>query len=281
MKTLALCLLLPTTALAAWPDDVTPSAMGEWQGSALVGSQEDAWLQLVDELGTAVANKPLAPAGTLGPLGFDLSTGTTLAFISHGTDDEPSPWGLAHTDSAPASVLIMPQLGLRKGLPMSLEVGMDAAWLGVSRQGTFGGYGRAALVEGYKPWPDLTVQLGYAGYVGNDELDLGVTDMGVSLGSTFPFGSFPGLRSAQFSPWVTYTRLRVRARATVDPNLAADLGLVEVAGKDSDAEGTPARVIHRVSTGFQIANGNYLLRIVGTWAPRTIPTMTLGMGFTY
>ncbi|MBN2797979.1 MAG: hypothetical protein JXX28_02415 [Deltaproteobacteria bacterium] len=276
--TLAL-LIAVRPALAGTPEDVTPSLMGSYQGMRLSGSQQDAWVQLVEELGAAVANKSFAPAETLGALGFDLSAGSSFVFHSLGSEEEPSPWDTSHPSGDPGRVLSVPHLAIRKGLPMSFEVGMDLSWVAMSRQGAFGGYTRLALVEGYKPWPDITLQGGYSGYVGNDELGLGVTDLGLSIGSTYPFGTIPGLRSAQFSPWFNASMLRIRANPTVDADVADALGLVPIGGSADDA--LKASTLARLGLGFQITNGTLLLRLLGTWVPGTLPTASIAMGFSY
>lgn len=269
-------LLIAPSALAG-PDDVTLSAMTEHRGERVVADLSDDYKTLVRELGIAVANKPLAPAETLGAYGFDLSFANTFAFISVENDDgTPTPWQRAVEDEDPGSYLFVPQVSARKGLPMSFEVGMSAGWLGLTRQGTFGGWGRLGVVEGYKPWPDVSVHAGYSGYVGNDELELGVMDLGVTLGSTFPFGSFPGINNAQFSPYIDYTTLRISAHPLLDEETAAAVGAVPISG-----DGESAMVVPQIGGGFQVTNGTVLFRLIGTWSPNSLATATIGMGFTY
>ena len=269
----ALALVLTTIAWGAWPQDVSLSGMAEHDGAPVVLDGE--YLDLIEELGAAVAHKPLAPAETLGTLGFAVGVSTTFMFVDGESEDgEPTIWERARTDETASSYLFLPQLSVRKGLPFSLEVGVDAAWMGMSRQGVFGGQVRAALVEGYKPWPDLTARLGYSGYVGNEELELGVLDVGATFGSTFAFGSFPGIRSAQFSPYLDYAMLRIAASPRVDADVAAAVGAVELTGSD-------ARILHQLGVGFQITNGTVVGRLAGTWIPGLVSSLTFGMGFDY
>ena len=91
MHALLAVLLLAPTARAAWPEDVTLSAMAEQDGVRVLGSQRAEFLKLVQDLGTIVANKPLAPARTLGTSGFDLGISNTFAFVQTGPQDDGSP----------------------------------------------------------------------------------------------------------------------------------------------------------------------------------------------
>ncbi len=274
----AVWLLLAPAAIAS-PEDLTLSGMQEHGGQKVVTSLDEDWRSLVKELGIVVANKPTNPGETLGAYGFELSATNTFAFISAESEDGPTPWQRATPDEDPGAYLAIPQLTARKGLPLSLEVGATAGWIGLTRQGVFGGFGRLGIVEGYKPWPDLSVQLGYSGYVANDEIELGVLDLGVTLGSQFAFGSFPGINNAQFHPYVTFQSLRVSA-APVDDEVAAALGLTPI-GRAGNAEADPAMVIPQLAAGFVVVNGTVHFKLVGTWSPGSIATVTIGMGFTY
>jgi hypothetical protein len=270
-------LLLARSALAA-PEDVTLEGMLEHDGEKVVTWLGDDWTTLVRELGIVVANKPITPGETLGANGFELSATNTFAFISVEGEDGPTAWERATPDEDPGAYLFVPQLTMRKGLPMSFEIGATGGWVGLSRQGTFGGFARLGVVEGYKPWPDLSVQVGYSGYVANDELELGVMDLGVTLGSQFPFGSFPGINNAQFHPYVTFQSLRVSA-APVDEDVATALGIKAVGRGSDDAD--PALVLPQIGGGFVVVNGTVHFKLVGTWVPGSIATATVGMGFTY
>jgi hypothetical protein len=280
---LPIALLLGPAALAGWPEDVTLSAMAEQDGVRVLGSQREEYLELVQELGTIIANKPLIPARTLGSSGFDLGVSSTFAFVRAKLqqDGEPSVWERVEVDEDPSTYKFVPQVSLRKGFPFSTEAGLSVGWVGMSRQGILGGFGRVAVMEGYRPWPDLTLQLGYSGYVGNDELELGVLDMGVVLGQTYALGRRPGIRTGQFSPWLGYSVLRVSAAPTIDPDLADQMDLVAVSGRKNSENYEPAMILPQFAAGFQIANGTLLLRAGAAWVPRTIPTVSVGMGFTY
>jgi hypothetical protein len=255
-------------ALASWPEDVVLSNL------AGTDDNEAAYHDLVRELGVAIANKPMAPGETLGLNGFDLSVYNSVAFLhARGTDANPTGWERAHGDGDPGGVLWIPTVGVRKGLPLSLEAGMSFGWIGLSHQAVLGGYGRWALIEGYRKSPDVTVQLGYAGYVGNDELWLGVVDASATVGYTFPFGRTVGIHTSRFSPYAGVGTLWVSA----DPKLEAPeqeaLGIGAVEGA-----GFRPFVAH---AGFRIASGDFQVKLAGTIAPKVIPGLSFGIGFEY
>jgi hypothetical protein len=104
----------------------------------------------------------------------------TFAFVRTGTTDglHPTGWDLASESEDPQNFLYIPWIQVRKGLPASLEIGANAGWIGATSTGVLGVYGRWSVVEGYRRIPDVALQLGYAGYIGNDELELGIVEIG-------------------------------------------------------------------------------------------------------
>ena len=167
-------LLCSGSAHAAWPDDVSLRALGTIDGVATgdTRSARDAYEVVVRQLGVAVANPAMGAAETSGMHGFDIQLVNSVAFLDADSDraSNPAPWERVHTDGDPSGAMWLPGVNVRKGLPLGLEVGGRFSYVGFSRQTVVGGYGRWGLVEGYREWPDIVVQLGYSGYVGNDEL---------------------------------------------------------------------------------------------------------------
>lgn len=271
--------LLAATAHAS-PEDILLSRMASWQGEAVGDDLHPAYLELVSDLGVMVSNKPLAPANTLGASGFDLEFGNSFVFLLPPSDGTPSAWERANIDQDAGSYAIVPRISARKGLPMSLEIGANASWLGFSHQSAFGMYGRLGLVEGWKPYPDISIQAGYAGYVGNDELDLGVMDLGVTIGQQYAFGSIPPVRNAYWAPWLSYQMLRVRAAPLVPADVADDVGATSV-GRKSDPNSDPAIVLNNIGGGFMISNGTVMIKFAGSYAVNSLPSASAGMGFTW
>lgn len=282
---LAAGLLLPAPALAAWPDDVVVGEMLTHQGEGITPEYaRDRLQEISTDLGVAIANKPVSPARTLGVAGFDLSAGVTTSLVTKGDTLEeggPSGWALAHPDGDPNGLLVLPTLVMRKGFPASIELGARASWLAGTRQGVVGGFVRFAPVEGFEPWPDLSFQVGYSGYVGNPDLELGVLDLTASLGGTFAFGSFPGIRQAQFSPYIGGGLLVMHGRTTLDDldRQAFYAGAEDADGVVSESLSLPLQP--QVHLGFQVTNSTVLFRLAGAWSPSSIPTLHAGMGFMF
>ncbi|MDP6933833.1 MAG: hypothetical protein QGG40_12995, partial [Myxococcota bacterium] len=169
-----LTLTWATPALGAFPDDVVLTQLDTWSGAAVsnANTMSQAYETVLRQLGAGVANKPMAPANTLGIHGLEVGFLSGFGFIDAGGDeDDPSPWARVHPDEDPTGVLWIPTLSVRKGLPFSLEAGANFGYVAFSRQTTFGAFGRWGLFEGFEGVPDLSIQLGYTGYVGNEELE--------------------------------------------------------------------------------------------------------------
>ena len=280
-----LVVLLPATAQAAWPDDVSLSALGTVQGEAVTDTAASrvAYETVVSELGTAIANKPLAPAETLGLSGFQVALTQSVSFLDASTDSEssPAPWERLHADEDPSHVMWLPGVAVRKGLPLSLEVGANLSYVAFSRQAVLGGYGRWGLVEGYRAYPDVSIQLGYSSYIGNDELDLGVMDGSLSVGYTLPFGRKVGINEGSFAPYGGVGVLWINARPQLSTEDQQELGVRPVSGfggKDSYTEGFRPANLHM---GFQLRSGDFQVLASTTIAPRSLATMNVGLGYVY
>lgn len=282
-------MLLPLVAIAlAAPESVSIVAMDDYGGNSTVALDNDfvatGYRTMARELGFAIANKPMAPAETLGMDGFQVGIVNTFAFIRTGSLDgtNPSGWDLADPDEDPQTFLFIPQLQLRKGLPLSFEVGANAGWIGQTETGTLGAYGRFAPLEGYRQLPDLALQVGYTGYVGNDELELGVVDMSATLGYTLPFGVTEKIHQAQFSPYVGIGLAQIHAAPR------ADLDGTLLEGRITDVSGTRTGETYDASFapltlggGFRILNGDFAATFAASYAPGLIATANLGFGFVY
>ena len=276
-------LLAASEAQAAWPEDVVLSEMTEYDDELVLDEEllGSAYRQLVMEVGTMVANKPTMPAETLGTHGFALDLGSSFV-MTEAIDrkGEPSPWDRAHVDQDAGAYKVVPTLSARKGLPLSTEVGLTAGWIGGSTAGLLSGYGRVAIFEGYKPFPDLSLQLGYGGLVGNDELDVSTLDLGVTMGSTYPVGRLPGVNNGQISPWVNFTTMRVSANAVLDEDTSRAIGAVRYQRSETEEFEAPI-VVPRFGFGTQFTSSGFFVRLSASWAPATVPELSTGMGFSF
>lgn len=282
---LSAAMLSPRVAHAAWPDDVSLRALGAVDGVAAgdTRSSREAYEVVVRQLGVAVANPSMGAAETSGLNGFDIQLVNSVAFLDADSDNasNPAPWERVHEEGDPSGAMWLPGVNVRKGLPLGLEVGGRFSYVGFTRQAVVGGYGRWGLVEGYREWPDIIVQLGYSGYVGNDELELGVMDFSGSVGYTVPFGRKAGLNEASFSPYVGGGLYVINARPMLSPTEQESLGVRAVSGfrgKDSYTDGYLPAAIH---LGYRIQSGPFQIQMAGAWAPNAVPMLNTAIGYAY
>lgn len=284
-------LLLLAVAPATAGDDhgVSLLAMDDFAGvSTTVGTADDyvadGYKQVVRELGVSLAASPTAPAETLGVNGFAVLLGTGMAFIHTGTVDgaHPAGWDLADADETPPLFLYMPTVEVQKGLPASLELDARFGWVGGTDTGLVGLRGRWGVVEGFRQLPDLALDLGYTAYLGNDELELGVMNMGATLGYTLPFGVTQGIHQAQFSPFVGIGLERIHAAPRVDlTDTGLEGRLPEVSGYASSEVFDKQFAPLTVNGGFRIVNGDYAATISVAYSPQVLATVHAGIGFVY
>lgn len=274
-RTLPVALLFASPAWGGPPHDVTISAMGEWDGAPLADPPEDEYRDLVTDLAAVVANPGALPAATTGAAGFDLIVQNTFGFPRPYAADDPTGWELSHPEGKPPDWTSTLGIVARKGLPWGFEVGGRGGWIAGSRQGVFGGFVRLAPLEHSKPAPDLAVTAGYASYVGNPELSMGVLDLDATIGSRFRLVYFEEVTLSHWEPWLTVSVLRVGATPRVSADEAARAGAVSFGGKDGDE---PALWLLRYSAGFQVTTNDVAMRWAVDWAPRAMPTFTIGLG---
>lgn len=273
-----LLLAAATPAFAAWPSDISISAMATHQGQPIDAPATDAFRDLVRSLGAGMSSYSALPANTTGIDGFDVAVGSTVWFTDTRSDSGPTGWELSHADGKPNSYQFSPSLIARKGLPFSTEIGAGTSWFGGSSQGAVHAFARAALLEGHLPWPSVTLQAGYTAYVGNDELELGIMDLSATLGTTLPIKRFSEATNAHISPFLTVGMLRMRAQAVVDDEIAEAVGTIAIGGPDRDEAALTAL---RLQTGLQVNSGPALFRFNAAWTPGTpfLVAASTGIGF--
>lgn len=245
--------------------------------------------QIVKELGTTIGNK-FMPARTLGINGFAFGMSNTFAFVRTGTlnGTDPAGWDLASEDDEGPPLLLVPTLSFRKGLPFSLEGGLNVGWLAMTQTAVLGGYGRWGLLEGWRQFPDVTLQVGYSGYVGNEELELGTLDTSVTIGYDLAFGRAPGINTSIFSPFLGLGVQRFHGAPRVELENTSLAGRIpEVSGRKSADKGAETPVYDKqfapftVGGGFRILSGDFSLTVSADYAVGSIATVHTGIGFVY
>lgn len=133
---------------------------------------------LVDQFGTVIAYNPVAPAEPLGILGFELG----LSVSAYDIDGDL--WDQAVDDGDAPSMLPLPRLVARKGLPLGFDVGASYTRVPSSNISVIGGELRKALLDGSTLTPAVSVMGHYSKLSGVDDLSLSSygVDLGISKG---------------------------------------------------------------------------------------------------
>ena len=155
---------------------------------------QDEFHQIAQDLGAAFSYKPMAPADSLGPLGFDVGvalSGTTLA-------NKPAVQKAVQNSSV-FSTLPVPSLRVIKGLPLNVDIGGFYARVPSSSVNLYGAEIKWAFIPGDVVLPAVAVrgtvtrlngvsQLGFESYS---------ADVSVSKGFVFftPYAGVGAVRS--------------------------------------------------------------------------------------
>ena len=173
---------------------------------------EAVWKGLVNELGYVFAPRMASPAETLGHSGYHVSAMWSGTLVSN----EEAYWHVtekAQATGSPNGLMQTLQLDVRKGLPMSFEVGVNLMWLVDSSLFAPGIEVRWALHEGFDMAPDLAVRGSVNHLVGNRDLNLTVIGLDAVISRSFGVGGV-----ANLAPYLSWSLLFVAASSRVlDP----------------------------------------------------------------
>lgn len=143
---------------------------------------------LSEQIGLAVAYRPLAPAEPLGLLGFDLGVEVTAVKI-----DNDDPFWTAVNPDLP-NYLAFPKLHAQKGLPFGFDVGLVYTKVPSSNIGMFGGELKWAILKGSIATPALALRGSYTTLLGVDNLDVSTYGADLSVSKGFgPFTPYAGI----------------------------------------------------------------------------------------
>jgi hypothetical protein len=184
---LALALLTSAAPALAGGNDVTLHRFGECQfGDGVcrsVETNDEAFYDFARDIGLVFAPALGTTAETLGQAGFAVQVDQTFAVI----DANEEYWLLADADGTPTGTLPLTQFRIRKGLPLSLEIGGMFTVLWESELVAVGTEFRWALHEDYLwPVPDIALR----GYVNTilGHSQLAVTVAGGEVVTGLPIG---------------------------------------------------------------------------------------------
>lgn len=256
--------------LAANPEAAL--ALGAAPNAFACRPDNNAFRNLVSELGFAIAPMPLRPARSTGPSGFAFTfeanftsanpggvSDSGTKYWEQGTrgSTDPSTGKFSTRNTKPDSVLQVYSLRARKGLPMGFELASAVGVLANSSLWVIGGDLRWSLLEGFRKealgyLPDVSVGTGVRTLVGSAKMY--VTAVGIDGQLSKPFTIAD---SAQLIPFVGYQRLLIFGNSGVidsTPNVDA-LSQCGYQGSKKDGTGAPD-CKNKLSNGFD-ANGDF------------------------
>ena len=181
-------------------DDKTPE---------LVSVNSSRFVALVSELAYVFSPRSASPAETLGHSGFHVGvlwSGTSISA------NEPY-WLVTEEGQRsrdPNSFLQTLQLDVRKGLPLSFEIGTNFLWLVESEMFAPGVEIRWALHEGYHLAPDLGIRGTVNHVVGNRDINMTVVGLDATLSRSFGIGGVLNL-----APYLSYAVLLTNVSSRV------------------------------------------------------------------
>lgn len=146
------------------------------------GLDQGSFRTLSKEAGAAISFKNVAPAEPLGILGFDAGIEVSAAQIH----DDSGYWEAAFGEDAPA-FLLLPKLRVRKGLPLSIDVGAMYSYVPGSNIRLYGVEVSKAILDGTAATPALGIRGTYTRLSGVDDLDLQTAGVDASISKGFLF----------------------------------------------------------------------------------------------
>lgn len=151
-------------------------------------SSQDLFESLMTELGMISAPVFLAPAETLGLNGFSFSLEGTIAPISDGEN-----FWIVPIEGKPGSVIFIPHIHIRKGLPFSTEIGAQLSYIPESELFIVGAEAKWALNEGFYWIPDLAVRFTINHMIGSKDFELSTGGWDISVSKAFGVGGMLSL----------------------------------------------------------------------------------------
>ena len=261
--------LATTPAQAGYPDDLLVDNLAQLEGctycvaadltgNELAALQQDYFTVVAQDLMVLSSPHLVAPAESMGVNGFDV--GIEETFLMERKNHPRRANGLLATgweamamSGQPSPVGHAPGVRFRKGLPFSGEVEGTFRYVPNTRQAIVSGHARWSVLDGW-PWvPDVALGIGYGGYIGNPQLDVGAMQLDVVAGWTIPVGVPESIYNGyQFSPWFGYAIAIGHAQAK---NTSIDLLHPKLTGWADNAEsGTDAKdfQFHKIVVGLRI-----------------------------
>ena len=285
-------LSFPSQAQAA-SDELSLDAMLTWRGQPYEGDTSAAYMKVTQQLCAAIANTTNIP-NTYGIQGIGIDAQMSFSFIDTTVDVEgelarnetPSSWALMTPDESPSPHLWIPEVQLRKGLPFSFELGTKVSYIGGSKQGAYGVWGKFNPLEGSEKGPEVALQFGYSGLVGSDELSLGVRDISLTIGKSVPFGPYFESNTSHFIPFLSVGKLKTQSIILSNNQLQETLDLDNYSSIHSNEGLEGVQVVNGptpafASIGMHFLSNDFRFQIAYRNTFGTLSSMTMSLGFLY
>ncbi len=285
MRRNSLVFLVVLLTLPAWPAQAARYDMnlgGFWEScanpadpTAVATCANEHFKDLMRELGLVTAPAFLAPAETLGLNGFEFAIEGSVVPIHN-----DRVYWTAATESSPGSVLFIPRIHVRKGLPFSFEVGTQISYVPESEMFTAGAEVRWALNEGFYFIPDLAVRIALNHTIGPKDFSLSTGGWDISISKAFGVAGMLSL-----TPYAGYHMLFVHASShVVLPMLDESNDGVSnplLVTKVFNAVKWQDNIFHRGFVGLRFKSYIFQVVVEATFASQSMYGFNFKLGFDY
>jgi hypothetical protein len=243
-------------------------SLGNYFSTSCTGTcPQERFQSMMTELGLVTAPVFLAPAETLGLNGFEFAFEGSVVPINNGE----AYWTEA-AEGNPGSVLFIPRVHVRKGLPFSCEVGTQLSYVPESELFVAGAEFKWALNEGFYFIPDLAVRFALNHMIGAKDFELTMGGWDVSLSKAFGIGGMLAL-----TPYAGYNMLFIHASSHVV--LAPD-GSGSFTGKVFTEVNWQDNMHHRFFVGLRMTTFIFQVTLEGMFGS-DINAFSFKLGFDY
>jgi hypothetical protein len=272
------------TISTAFGGSLDPSSMQDWNGETFsnTASMQQGYDIVIHQLGLAIANRP-TPGSSSGIFGFTMSLNNSISFVDSKdyVDGKPSPWNLLTTTEENPPALWLPSINVSKGLPLSLELGVKGGLVASDIGSVFGTYIKCSPFEGYKKAPNIALQIGYSGYIGNPNLALGTMDMSVSIGKALPFGPIVGINESIIHPYAAVGSYWLRADPRFTESESERFGISPVSAFNKSDNFTEGYRNVAWDVGVEIQNNEILVAFSTSNAPNHLWSIQSNIGYRF
>ncbi|MFK5968811.1 MAG: hypothetical protein QM487_01635 [Candidatus Marithrix sp.] len=142
---------------------------------------QNGFEEFIKEFGSSLLFNPMAPAESLGMLGFDISLETVITDIS----DDKEFWINLVSDNNPSTYLPIPRLHVQKGLPFNIDVGAMYISVPSTNITLWGLEAKYAILEGSTLTPAVSVRTSYTSLSGVDDISIDTQTLDILVSKGF------------------------------------------------------------------------------------------------